>query len=162
MSNPIEKDHVVSIHYTLKDDDGVVIDSSEGQEPLVYLHGAGNIIPGLEAALTGKVLGDALNVSIAPADAYGEKEDELIQVVPRHLFQGADELEAGMQFQAQAPNGGVQVIQVLDVQDEDVTIDANHPLAGKTLHFSVAVEAVRDATAEELEHGHVHSGSCSH
>lgn len=151
----IAKDKVVSIEYTLKDDTGTLLDTSEGRDPLAYIHGAGNIIPGLEGALEGKQAGDSLSVRIDAKDAYGERNDQLQQVVPRELFKGVDTLEPGMQFQAQT-EAGVQVVTVKAVEGENVTVDANHPLAGVPLNFDVNVVEVRDATAEELEHGHVH------
>ncbi len=157
----IANNTVVSIHYTLKDDAGVVIDSSEGAEPLVYLHGAQNIIPGLEKELEGKTTGDTLQVTIEAADAYGEVNENLIQTVPSNLFQGVDKLEVGMQFQAETPDG-TQVITIAAVNGDDITIDGNHPLAGERLHFNVEVADIREATAEELEHGHVHSGEGCH
>jgi len=157
----VAKDKVVSIHYTLKNDAGSVIDSSEGAEPLVYLHGAQNIIPGLERALEGKVTDDALEVSIEAAEAYGEYNKELAQVVPSDMFEGVDKLEPGMEFQAETEQG-VQVIRVVGVDGDDITIDGNHPLAGERLHFDVTVDSIRDASAEELEHGHIHTEGCCH
>jgi FKBP-type peptidyl-prolyl cis-trans isomerase SlyD len=156
MSILIGNQCVVSIHYTLKDDDGVVIDSSSGKEPLTYLHGAGNIIPGLENELVGKTAGASCTVVVAPEDGYGVKSDDLMQVVPLSAFEGVENVEVGMQFQVQGPDGGAQVITVAEVAGEEVTIDGNHPLASKTLHFDVSIEAVRDATPEEIAHGHVH------
>jgi FKBP-type peptidyl-prolyl cis-trans isomerase SlyD len=146
---------VASIEYTLTDDQGTVIDSSVGGEPLAYLHGAGNIIPGLEDALEGKKVGDSFKVSIPPSEGYGEKDEGLLQVVPRSMFQGVDQVEVGMQFHAQT-DYGMQVITVTKVEGDNVTVDGNHPLAGQTLNFDVKVLEVRDATSEELEHGHVH------
>ncbi|MDI1300460.1 MAG: peptidylprolyl isomerase [bacterium] len=157
----IANDVVVSIEYTLTDDQGNVIDSSAGGEPLAYLHGAGNIIPGLEAALEGKVVGDAFKVSIAPADGYGEKNDDMLQQVPREMFQGVDVIEAGMQFHAQTDHG-MQVITVSAVEGDLVTVDGNHPLAGQNLHFDVKVLEVRAPSEEELEHGHVHGAGGHH
>ena len=159
----IAKDKVVSFDYTLKNDNGDVLDSSEGGQPLAYLHGSGNIIPGLEQALEGRAAGDEFQVSIEPQDAYGEFDDGLTQVVPRNLFQGVDNIEVGMQFQAQTAEG-VQVVRIAAVDGDDITIDANHPLAGARLHFDVNVAEVREASSEELEHGHVHSGEdgCGH
>jgi FKBP-type peptidyl-prolyl cis-trans isomerase SlyD len=151
----IANNRVVSIHYTLTNDAGEVLDSSEGREPLNYLHGAGNIIPGLENALLDKVAGDELNVTVEPADGYGVRRDELIQKVPREAFQGVDQVEPGMRFQAQTQTGPVMVT-VTEVSDTEVTVDGNHELAGQRLHFAVKVEDVREATAEEQEHGHVH------
>lgn len=152
---------VVLIHYTLTGDSGEVIDTSEGREPLAYLQGSGNIIPGLEKALSGKRAGDKLKVSIEPADAYGIREDELVQVVPRSAFGGAADLEVGMQFQAQTP-AGVRVVTIVEVEGDDITLDGNHPLAGERLHFDVVVAEVRAATEEELTHGHVHGPGGHH
>lgn len=146
---------VVSLNYTVKDTEGQVIDSSEGAAPLVYLHGQGNIIPGLEAALVGKAPGEEFGVTVEPADAYGEYNEEILQVVPRKAFEGVENIETGMVFTAQAQNGPVQLT-VAKVDGDDITVDPNHPLAGKTLHFSGSVIEVREATAEELAHGHVH------
>ncbi|MCX8049973.1 MAG: peptidylprolyl isomerase [Methylohalobius sp.] len=146
---------VVSIHYTLRNDAGEVIDSSAGGAPLSYLHGVGNLIPGLERALEGKVVGDQVNVSIAPEEAYGERNEALIQIVPMWAFEGADKIEPGMQFQAQTPQGN-RILTVVEVQEDQVVVDGNHPLAGETLHFSVEITSVREATEEELAHGHAH------
>jgi len=153
----IAKDTVVAIDYTLKDDEGAVLDTSEGKEPLSYLHGSGNIIPGLEQALEGKAAGDELNVRVEPAQAYGERSDELQQAVPRDLFKGVEDLQPGMQFQAQGGEGGqAQVVTVVAVEGDQVTVDANHPMAGIALNFDVKVKDVRPATDEEREHGHAH------
>jgi len=152
----VEKDRVVSIDYTLRDNNGNLIDSSEGSDPLEYLHGNGNIIPGLEKALAGKKAGDKLTCSIAAADAYGERDDSLIFKVNKSEFEGAD-IEVGMQFEAHGEEGA-QIVTVVGIEGEEVTIDANHPLAGETLNFDVKVVDVREATSEELEHGHVHGG----
>jgi len=157
----VAKNKVVSIHYTLKNDAGTVIDSSESDAPLVYLHGAQNIIPGLEKALEGKVTDDALEVSIDAVDAYGEYNKELTQVVPSNMFEGVDTLEPGMEFQAETAQG-MQVIRIAAVNGDEVTIDGNHPLAGERLHFDVNVADVRDATADEISHGHIHSEGCCH
>ena len=151
----IEKDKVVSIDYTLTGDNGQVLDSSSGREPLAYLHGAGNIIPGLESALEGKDEGDELNVQIPPDQAYGQRDERMVQPVPRTAFQGVADIQPGMQFQAQT-NAGPRLITVVGVEGDQVTIDANHPLAGATLKFDVKVVNVRDATSEEMSHGHVH------
>lgn len=145
---------VVKIDYTLTNEEGEVLDSSKDQEPLVYLHGSGNIIPGLEAALEGKSAGDKLQVKVPPADGYGERDDELVQAVPRDKFPVKD-VEVGMQFHAQGPDGS-QIVTVVGVDADTVEVDANHPLAGVTLAFDVTVLEVRDATLEELTHGHVH------
>ena len=152
----IKENSAVSFHYTLTDDDGETLDSSAGKDPLAYLHGAGNIIPGLESALAGKSVGDAMVVAVTAAEGYGEVQKELIQEVPRDAFQGVDSIEVGMQFEAQTGQGGTVPVTVTAVTDEIVTVDGNHPLAGKNLNFDVSIEDVRDATEEELEHGHVH------
>ena len=151
----ISKNKVVSIDYTLTDDQGQVIDSSKGQAPLAYIHGAGNIIPGLEDALEGKQQGDALNVTVAPENGYGMRNEELLQVIPRDRFVGVEDLAVGMQFQAEGQHGP-QVVTITSIVEDDVTIDANHPLAGVTLNFDVEIVGVREANGEELEHGHVH------
>lgn len=157
----IAKDSVVYFNYTLKDDEGNVLDQSQGQ-PLAYLHGYGNIIPGLEKQLLDKKVGDKFTTSIAPEEAYGEYSDEYVQEVPKANFQGVDNIEAGMQFQSQTDDGHVMLVTVRDVQDDIVIVDANHPLAGKTLHFDVEVVEIREATAEELAHDHVHGAGGHH
>lgn len=151
----ISANKVVSIDYTLTDDTGAVIDSSEGRGPLAYLQGHGNIIPGLESALEGKSEGDALQVSVVPAEGYGERDDSLTQEVPRQMFENADEIQVGMQFQTSSEHG-MHIVTVTAIDDEKVTVDANHPLAGQNLNFDVKVVEVRDASEEELAHGHVH------
>lgn len=156
MSLLIGDNLIVSMHYSLTDASGEVLDSSEGSDPLNYLHGAGNIIPGLEQALVGKVEGDSLQVQVEPADGYGELNPELIQVVDRAAFQGVEAVDVGMAFEAQGPDGAAQRIVVTAVEGDQVTVDANHPLAGQQLNFDVQVVAVRAATDEEVAHGHVH------
>lgn len=156
----IESRKVVTLEYTLTDEGGDVLDTSKGGEPLVYLHGSGNIIPGLESALAGKGEGESLKVTVAPEDAYGDRDEELLQTVPKSRF-GDEELEVGMQFQARGPEGPV-LLTIVSMLDDTVTLDANHPLAGKTLSFDVTVLAVRDATLEELTHGHVHGPGGHH
>ena len=152
----IADQHVVAIDYTLTNEAGEVIDSSAGAEPLVYLHGAGNIIAGLENALTGKAVGDELEVSIEPQAAYGEYSAELISTIGREMFEGVDELQVGMQFHASAPDGGMQIVTIRDIDGDEVTIDGNHPLAGQQLNFKVKIATVRAASEEEIAHGHVH------
>lgn len=152
----VANDCVVSIHYTLTDDEGNVIDSSRNSDPLNYLHGAGNIIPGLERELAGCEIGTQKQVKVQPSDGYGEIDVDLIQTLPREAFSGVEQIEVGMEFHARGPEGQVQVVVVKDVDDDGVTIDANHALAGKVLNFDVTVEAVRAATPEEIDHGHVH------
>lgn len=151
----IVKESVVSINYTLKNDAGEVMDSSEGREPLVYLHGVGALIPGLENELDGKAVGDKLNVVIAPENAYGTRKDDLLKVVSKDGFQGDEELVAGMQVQLDTEQGPVVAV-VSKVEESEVTLDLNHPLADVTLHFDVEILNVRPATADEIAHGHVH------
>jgi FKBP-type peptidyl-prolyl cis-trans isomerase SlyD len=146
----------VSIDYTLTNDAGEVIDSSAGGEPLVYLQGAGNIIVGLEKALDGKQVGDELTVVVEPEEAYGEYSAELVSTLNRAMFEGVDELEVGMQFHASGPDGSTQIVTIRDLEGDQVTVDGNHPLAGQRLSFQVKITDVRDASEEELAHGHVH------
>jgi FKBP-type peptidyl-prolyl cis-trans isomerase SlyD len=151
---------VVSMDYALRSDEGTVIDQSQPGQPLTYLHGHKNIIPGLENALEGKFAGDEVEVRVSPEEGYGEPNPALEQVVPKDRFQGIENIEVGMQFQASTDQGPVSV-RVVKVEDGDVTVDGNHPLAGKHLNFNVTVQDVRSATEEELAHGHVHqSGGC--
>ncbi|MGS2717055.1 FKBP-type peptidyl-prolyl cis-trans isomerase [Eionea flava] len=155
----ITKDLVASIHYTLKNADGEVLDTSENQEPMHYLHGANNIVAGLEKALDGKASGDNLSVIVQPAEGYGEYNPELIQELPKDMFTGVDTIEVGMEFHAQTPDGGMQIIEVKSIDGDIVTVDGNHPMAGQSLHFDVEVTDVRKATEEELKQGQVHSKS---
>lgn len=152
---------VVHMHYTLKDDSGKVLDSSSGSDPLAYLHGAGNIIKGLEKALEGKQAGDKLSVKVAPEEGYGVRDESAVQKVPRRAFQGVRDLQPGMRFTAQGSHGPVDVT-VVAVQGDMVTIDGNHALAGVTLNFEVEITKVREATPEELMHGHVHGAGGHH
>jgi FKBP-type peptidyl-prolyl cis-trans isomerase SlyD len=145
---------VATIHYTLTNDAGEVIDKSPEQAPLSYLHGAGNIVPGLEKALAGKQAGDSLKADLAPEEAYGPRHDGLVQTVPRSAFQGVDAVQPGMQFEARTERGPL-LVTVTKVEPEEVTVDGNHPLAGQNLHFDVRVEDVREATEEEQEQGRV-------
>lgn len=160
-SMSITQDQVVSIHYTLRDDAGELIDRSAAGEPLAYLHGRGNLIPGLERELTGKNTGDRLKVRIAPAEAYGEYDRALVQRVPRRALQGISNVRTGMRLQAQTEQGP-RAVTVTDVSGDMVTLDGNHPLAGKSLNFEVEVAGVRAATEEELSHGHVHGAGGHH
>lgn len=150
----------VSIHYTLTNPSGEELDSSRGEEPLLYLHGAGNIIGGLEAALAGKSVGDTFTVTIPPADAYGEMAPDMVQIVSKKMFDGMD-IEIGMQFHADVSHGS-GVITITEINGDDVTVDGNHPLAGETLIFDVEVIDVRPATPDEWAHGHIHGSGCNH
>jgi FKBP-type peptidyl-prolyl cis-trans isomerase SlyD len=158
----IKKDAVVEMHYTLKNDAGEVVDSSKGQDPMPFIQGRGNIIPGLEKALEGMKVGDTCDVSVKPEDAYGVHHAEGIQEIPKEALQGIENLEIGMELQSQDEQGNPFIVRVEEIKDDVVIINANHPLSGQTLHFNVSIESVREATADELEHGHVHSASCSH
>ncbi len=157
----ITADRVVTIHYTLKDDAGAVLDSSAGGEPLAYIQGHGNLVPGLEKALEGKPDGHSLAVAVAPEEGYGLRDEALVQRVPKRSLQGAGDIKKGMQFQARTDDG-MRLFTVQAVVGDMVTLDGNHPLADQTLHFDIRVVGVREATAEELEHGHVHGAGGHH
>lgn len=157
----IANDLAVAIHYTLTDDQGETLDSSAGAEPLTYLHGHLNIIPGLESALDGLAVGDKKQVTVQPAEGYGEFDESLVQDVPREMFTGVDQIEPGMAFEVDGPDGH-HLVEVTKVEEETITIDGNHALAGKVLNFDVEVVEVRAATEEELQHGHIHGEGCSH
>ncbi len=152
---------VVTLHYTLTDNEGTVIDKSDDGS-FAYLHGASNIIPGLESALTGKAAGDELSVSVAPEEAYGTRDEAMLQQVPKNMFEDASQIAVGTQFHAQGPNGEMLVVTVMEVQDEHVVVDGNHPLAGVDLNFDVKIIEVRDASEEEIAHGHVHGPGGHH
>jgi FKBP-type peptidyl-prolyl cis-trans isomerase SlyD len=146
---------VVTMHYTLTDDSGDVLDSSAGREPLIYLHGHGNIIPGLEKALEGKESGHKSKVTVAPEEGYGEKKQEMIFEAPREHFPPEVELKTGERVYAEGPSGPIS-FSVVKLTETGAILDANHPLAGKILHFDVEIVDVRSATDEEVSHGHVH------
>ncbi len=152
---------VVSIHYELSNDAGEILDTSAEGEPLVYLHGAHNIIPGLENQLIGKKVGDALKVKVQPEDGYGVQQAELIQQVPRDAFPDPDNLAVGMSFSAESEGGHISVV-ITELTDELATVDGNHPLAGVVLSFDVSIADVRAATDEEISHGHVHTHGHHH
>lgn len=154
---PIADNDVVTFHYTLKGDTDEVIDSSAGGEPLAYLHGHGNIVPGLERELTGKSVGDRLQVRVPAAQGYGEYDRALVQKVPRRALKGIDNLRVGLRLQA-----GHQAVTVKHIAGDMITLDGNHPLAGQDLNFDVEITAVRPATEEELAHGHVHGDGGHH
>jgi FKBP-type peptidyl-prolyl cis-trans isomerase SlyD len=157
----IANDSAVFMHYTLKNSAGDVIDSSVGQEPLAYIHGRGDIVVGLEKALTGRSAGDKFEVSIPPSEGYGVHRADRVQAVPREAFDPGAEIKPGMRFQAQS-EGGAMVVTVIDVSDTEVTIDGNHPLAGEMLNFAIDIVNVRAATEEELSHGHIHGAGGHH
>jgi FKBP-type peptidyl-prolyl cis-trans isomerase SlyD len=159
----IEEGKVVLMHYTLKNDDGEELDSSDGQEPLGYLHGANNIVPGLEKELEGKSKGDSVSVTVPPEEGYGQRDEKGVQQVGRDQFPEDAPLEPGMQFVAQNADGSQFPFWVTAVKEDEVQIDMNHPLAGETLHFDVEIVNVRDASDEEKQHGHVHgTGGVEH
>jgi len=152
---------VVKMHYSVLDNNKNTIDNSFDGEPLVFIVGTGFLIPGLENALLGKEAGDTFSVTVEPEQGYGERHDDLMQAVPKSMFEGM-EIEVGMQFRA-TTDAGDQSVMIIEIQDEDVIVDGNHPLSGITLHFDVEVLEVRDATEEELAHGHVNGeGGCGH
>ncbi len=156
---------VVFMHYTLTDEEGQTIDSSLGNEALPYLHGGNNIVTGLEKALTNLIAGAKVTVVVQPEDGYGHVVPEAIQTIPKDAFGDEDDIQPGMQFQAQSPEGQVQYVTIKEINDDGILVDGNHPLAGKVLNFEIEVVDVREATAEELEHGHPHVGdtdSCGH
>jgi FKBP-type peptidyl-prolyl cis-trans isomerase SlyD len=157
----VNKGKVVSIHYTLKDDQGNILDTSEGKDPLTYLHGANNVIVGLENAIEGKKTGDTFSVSIEPTEAYGEKDEAKKQVLERSMF-GEHEVQVGQQFHAADPEGNSIVVTVTNIDGDDIVIDGNHPLAGLTLNFDVEIVDVREASEEEISHGHVHGEGGHH
>jgi FKBP-type peptidyl-prolyl cis-trans isomerase SlyD len=153
----ITKHKVAAIHYTLTNNEGKVLDSSDGREPLYYIQGIGNLIPGMEEGLEGKKQGEKFNIKVSPEKGYGVKDDKMVQKVPRAAF-GGGEIKKGMQFQT---NHG-QVVTVTEVGLSEITVDANHPLAGVELNFAVEVVSIREATADELAHGHVHGPGGHH
>jgi len=157
----VDKGKIVSLEYTLKNAEGAVLDRSDRDEPLDYLHGAGNIIPGLERALAGRNPGERVEVSVEPKDGYGDRDESLMVELPRERFEVEGTVKPGMRFSASTPQGP-QVFTVVGVEGDGVTIDGNHPLAGQTLHFDVKVVDVRDATQEELDHGHPHGPGGHH
>ncbi len=157
----ITDNKVVTLDYILKDDTGKIIDQSENSE-FVYLHGARNIIPGLENALKGKTAGIELDVTVAPAEGYGERDESMLQVVSKDMFESAEQITVGQQFNAQGPDEEVITITVMEINDDQITIDGNHPLAGVQLSFAVSIIDVRDASDEEMEHGHAHGPDGHH
>lgn len=164
MSDVIADGKVVAFHYTLTDDDGTVIDTSSGKDPMLYLHGSNNIVPGLEKRLVGQSAGDSLQVDVPPSEGYGERQGPGAQAVPRSQMPEGVELQVGMPLQASGSDGQTVVLWVTELTDDTVFVDLNHPLAGKTLHFDVQIVAVRGSTAVEKQHGHPHGmdGSASH
>jgi FKBP-type peptidyl-prolyl cis-trans isomerase SlyD len=151
----IEKNKVVEIDYTLKDENGEVLDSSQDRESLSYIQGVGNLIPGVENALEGKSSGERVEITVPPETGYGLRDDSLVLSIPRDKFSEVDDLKEGLRFRMDAPDGPM-VFTVVNVEESEVMVDGNHPLAGMTLNFDITIQSVRDATPEELDHGHVH------
>ena len=148
----ITENKVVTFEYTLKNESGEIIDSSINNTPITYIHGSGNIIPGLEDELEGKKVGDKFHASINPEDGYGVRHDDLIQKIDKERLSHLPNIEIGMQLQAYDEDG-MQILTVVDISDSDVTLDGNHPLAGERLHFDVEITDMREATEEEIEFG---------
>ncbi len=157
----VADDKVVAFHYTLTDLKGELIDTSEGQEPLAYLHGRGSLISGVENALAGKAAGDKLSLTLEPEEAYGAHDKELVKTMPVSDLEGDHDLEQGIQLEVDFPDGP-KTVTVTEVKGNEVTLDGNHPLAGKTLNFEIEVTEIREPTEEELTHGHVHSPGGHH
>jgi len=158
----IEDKCVVSLDYKLRDTKGKILDESEAGDPFVYLHGVGSLVPGLEKELTGKKAGDKLRVEVTPSDGYGEYMPQLVQKLPRSAFEGVETLEVGMEFQASGEKGHIMEVRIEKIEGDEITINGNHPLAGMTLDFEVAVSDVRKATKVELDHGHAHGDGHHH
>jgi len=152
----VEKNKVVEIEYTLKDDEGQVLDTSEGRDPLSYIQGVGNLIPGVESALEGKSSGESVQITVPPETGYGVRDDSLVLSIERDKFSGIEDLKEGLRFRMDTPDG-TMIFTVVQVEDDEVLVDGNHPLAGMTLNFDITIQSVRDATSEELDHGHVHN-----
>ncbi len=157
----IAENTVVTIDYELTDESGNVLDRSKGGN-FAYLHGAKNIIPGLENALSGKTTGDQISVAVSPEEGYGIRDESRLQAVHREMFPSDTDLEVGMQFHAEGPEGEVLLVTVASIEGDEVTVDGNHPLAGVNLNFQVSIVDVRDASEEEIDHGHVHGPGHAH
>ena len=157
----IEKNKAVTINYTLRDDNQRIIDQSSDNS-FEYLHGYQGIVPGLEASLENRKIGDQFHVSVAPEEGYGVRDEAKIETVPRELFPKDETIEPGMQFHAESAEQELITITILEVNDNSVKIDGNDPLAGKTLHFDIEVVGIRDADESEIAHGHIHSDHCHH
>ncbi|MDA3809324.1 MAG: peptidylprolyl isomerase [Spirochaetaceae bacterium] len=162
MSLKIQDNLVVTINYKLTDDEGIVLDSSEGDEPMAYIHGTDSLVPGLEKAMYDKSIGDSLKVRVESADGYGEILPDLVQEMDRKDFKDMEPIEVGMEFHSQDENGEILQIEIKKIENDKVTIDANHPFAGMNLNFEIDIVDIREASEEELDHGHVHDGHHHH
>ena len=158
----VSKDSVVSLEYRLHLGDGQVVDESEPGQPLAYMHGRGQIVPGLEGQLEGMSAGESKQVVVAPAQGYGEHDPRGLQEVPREMFPPNANLQAGVTISAQTADGDVIPITIRELKGDKVVVDLNHPMAGKTLHFDITVREVRAATDEEKQHGHAHGPGGAH
>ena len=157
----ISKNSVVTINYTLKNDQGEILDESQ-DGTFLYLHGFGGIIPGLEGQLEGKSAGDSFSAHIEAEDGYGVRDDTMVQIVPRNMFEEGHPVEEGIQFHAESPEGDMLMVTVTKVDGDEVTVDGNHPLAGIALNFDIKIAEIREASAEEIEHGHAHGPDGHH
>jgi len=157
----ISKNSVVTLNYTLKNDQGETLDESHDGS-FLYMHGVGGIIPGLESHLEGKSTGDSLSAHVEPADGYGERDDSMVQVVPREMFEADHPIEEGIQFHAENPEGEMLTVTVTKIEGDNITVDGNHPLAGIALNFDINIVDIREASAEEIDHGHVHGPGGHH
>ncbi|MBT6614663.1 MAG: peptidylprolyl isomerase [Deltaproteobacteria bacterium] len=155
----IEKNRAISINYELTNDAGEVLDSTQYQDPMIYLHGANDILPALEKALEGKSLKARVRVKVSPEEGYGEYNEELVQSIPLSSFPNSDKIVVGTQFQLDTSQGP-KIATITKIEGAEFTLDMNHPLAGQTLNFDIDVVAIRDATPEEIEKGHIHTEGC--
>ncbi|MCK4864884.1 MAG: peptidylprolyl isomerase [Gammaproteobacteria bacterium] len=157
----ISKNSVVTINYTLKNDQGETLDESQDNS-FLYLHGSGGIIPGLEGQMEGKSAGDEFSAHVEPEDGYGVRDDSMVQVVPRNMFESDHPVEEGIQFHAESPEGDMLTVTVTKIEGDEITVDGNHPLAGIALNFDIKISDVREASKEEIEHGHAHGPDGHH
>jgi len=152
----IKKDCIVAIHFTLSNPDGEKLDTTEGGEASNYMHGVGNLLPIVESALEGKQAGDKVQITVQPEDGFGETKPELTRMIPPGTFEGVKNIQPGMRLDAKDPDGHVQPIIIEAITKDGIIINGNHPLAGQVLKFDISVESVREATEEEIAHGHIH------
>ena len=160
----ITNGHVVEFNYSLKNSEGILLDSSGDQGPMPYIHGKQNIVQGLEKEMTGKMVGDKFQVTVSPAEGYGIRLEELVRTFPKSDFEDPQSIQIGDRFQVQDNNGQIFTVTVIKLEDDQVVLDGNHPLAGVTLHFDIEIKSIKEATEQELSHGHIHQHgqSCGH